>query len=262
MKLTNVSRTAIFTLATRVVTIEKKKLGLKDPKALICFDRLMMLATEEEKHQISKMKKLISGIFYHDARPNVERLMIIDTIVNNYISNNPGCTVINLACGFDTRFWRIDNKKCRYIEIDLPEVVVLKKEILNEHINYELIGCSILDYSWVDKVTTSGNKNFFIIAEGLLMYLPEKEGISFLEMLSRSFNHSQFTFDMFPKYITNRFWKMMIKWQAIVTFGYNVSLEFGFKKPNDIEKISSRFKVIETKKLGMRMIINSSINDV
>ena len=146
MKLTNVSRTAIFTLVTRVVTMEKKKLGLKDPKALLCFDRLMMLATEEEKHQITKMKKLISGIFYHDARPNVERLMIIDTIVNNYISNNPGSTVINLACGFDTRFWRIDNKKCRYIEIDLPEVVALKQEILKEHINYELIGCSILDY--------------------------------------------------------------------------------------------------------------------
>ena len=48
---------------------------------------------------------------------------VFDDSANRFIADNPGCTVINLACGFDTRFWRIANQNCTYIELDLPDVV-------------------------------------------------------------------------------------------------------------------------------------------
>ncbi|MGE5223088.1 MAG: class I SAM-dependent methyltransferase [Omnitrophica WOR_2 bacterium] len=53
-------------------------------------------------------------------------------MVHQYIAANPHYTVINLACGFDTRFWRIANENCRYIEIDLSKVVALKRKLLKD----------------------------------------------------------------------------------------------------------------------------------
>jgi len=103
--------------------------------------------------------------------------------------------VISLACGFDTRFWRINNKNYKYIELDLPEVIALKKELLNEQINYELRGCSVLDLAWIDKVTVNGNSNILIIAEGIFMYLAKQDVLSLFQAISQRFNDSQITLE-------------------------------------------------------------------
>jgi O-methyltransferase involved in polyketide biosynthesis len=110
-------------------------------------------------------------IHERDAKVGAQKGKVFDTAANRLIADHPKCTVINLACGFDTGFWRIENEKCKYIEFDLAEVITLKKEILKDHLSYELIGCSVLDTAWIDQVTSSGNTGFLLLAEGLFMWL-------------------------------------------------------------------------------------------
>jgi O-methyltransferase involved in polyketide biosynthesis len=259
MNLSNISRTAIITLVVHVIMSEKKIIN--DPMAVLCLENMMSLATEEEKQQIIKTKNLLKGIGRFDAKSMTKRLKIMDAIVNDHITHNLNCTVINLACGFDTRYWRIDNKKCNYIEIDLSEVVAIKQELLKENINYEIIGCSVLDYSWIDKATTSGNENFLIIAEGLLNYLPEQDVRNFLQTISQRFINSQIVFDMFPKYLTKGLWKIITTWHSRLLLGMDISFESGYNKPKEIESYGFGYKIIDIKKLGYgSMIINSSIN--
>jgi O-methyltransferase involved in polyketide biosynthesis len=162
MDLSDVSRTAILTLIAHVVASEKENIVFNDPMAVLCLERLMSIASAKEKKWIIRQKRMINT---HDARAMARRVETFDNIANLFISNNPKCTVINLACGFDTRFWRIENKDCNYIEIDLPEVIALKREILKDQLSYELIGCSVLDASWIDKIITNGNSNFLLLAE-------------------------------------------------------------------------------------------------
>jgi len=126
-----------------------------------------------------------------------------DQVVNNYISNNLLCTVINLGCGFDTRFWRINNKKCVYIDIDLPEIIAIKKEILKKYLSYELIGYSVLDPSWIEKVISKSNKNVILIAEGLFMYLPKIDVINLFETISNSFYQSQIILEVVTEKYTH-----------------------------------------------------------
>lgn len=261
MNLSDVSRTAVFTLIMHVI-MEKKGI-ISDPYAGICLEKIIELATDEEKRQISIMEKMLKGIagHYNIVVPHIKRVTAFDSYANDYISRNKGCTVINLACGFDTRYWRIDNKNCHYIEVDLPEVVALKQDILKEFICYDMIGCSVLDYSWIDKVTTNGKKNFLIIAEGLLMYFSHKDGIEFLKTLPQQFFDSRIVFDMFPRYLTEGLWRVISDWQAKKYMGFKIHMEFGFDKPGDIERISSGFKVIETKKADTRFLIYASINE-
>jgi O-methyltransferase involved in polyketide biosynthesis len=259
MNLSEVSQTAILALLCRVVESEKKNPIFNDPMAVLCFEKLMSISSEAEKNRIMKWKKMYSGIQARDARARILTVMSFDSITNLFVSNHPGCTVINLACGFDTRFSRIENEKCQYIELDLPEMIELKREILKDHLGYELIGCSVLDTSWIDKVTTNGNSNFLLLAEALFYYLPKQEVTRLFQVISRRFNRSQLVFDMAPEKYTQGLWKWFIDLEARV-WGIDVSFVSGINNPHDIEAYANGFKVIDNVKGNVGPIITASIN--
>ncbi len=187
MDLSQVSRTAILTLICHAVEAEKKSSGFNDPMAGPCLERLLSIASEEEKRWIIRRKRTYEGIGRRDAKAVTRRVKAFDNAADRFIADHPKCTVINLACGFDTRFWRIENEKCKYIEIDLPEVIELKKEILKDHLGYEVIGSSVLDTSWIDKVTINGNTDFLLLAEGLFMWFPPPEAARLFKEIGERF---------------------------------------------------------------------------
>lgn len=219
----------------------------------------MSIAPEEEKNRIIKWKKMYTGLQAHDARARARTVKSFDNITNLFIADHPGCTVINIACGLDTRFWRIENEKCKYIELDLPEMIELKKEVLKDRIEYELIGCSVLDTSWIDKVTSNGNSNFLILAEAIIYYLPKQEAIRLLQAISQKFYRSQFVLDMAREKYTKGLWKKIIKLEARA-WGLDISIGFGIKKPSDIESYGNGFKVIGDAKGNIGPIITATIN--
>ena len=146
--------------------------------------------------------------------------------------------MINLGCGFDTRFWRIEKKDCRYIEIDLPEVVALKREILKDQLSYELIGCSVLDPAWIDRVISNGNINFLLLAEGLFMFLPRQDVKNLLQVLAQKLVRSQLVVEMLHEKWTRGFWKNIFALQARA-WGLDVSFAFGIKDPGNMERTCS-----------------------
>jgi len=261
MNLPEVSKTAIVTLTNRAIETEDKNPVFKDPMAVLCLEKIISISSEDEKNYIKKVKRMFKGVFASNRKTSSRRALYFDNLVNEYILKHPSCTVINLACGFDTRFWRIDNKNCKYYELDFPEVIALKKELLKEYINYEQIGCSVLETSWIDKVTTNGNKNFLLIAEGLFMYLPKQDAIKLLKERTQKFVHSQIAFDIFQEKYTRRLWKKFFGWSFKKIYGIDASIEFGFEKPQDIESFSSGFKVMDVKEEGGWYFIAASINE-
>jgi O-methyltransferase involved in polyketide biosynthesis len=198
MDLSQVSRTAILLLICRAVEAEKNQPGFYDPMAILCLERLMSSASEEDRRWMTRKKRQYEGIRGRDAKAGTKRGKAFDSAVNRFIAANPNCTVINLACGFDTRFWRIEKEECTYIEVDLPEVVALKKEILKDAIGYEIIGCSVLDTSWIDKVTIHGKNGFLLLAEGLFMWLPPQDALRLFKEIGERFFRSQIVLDMVP----------------------------------------------------------------
>jgi O-methyltransferase involved in polyketide biosynthesis len=261
MNLSTVSRTAFLPLVCRVVESEKENSVFNDPMAVLCLERLMSVSSEEEKKLILKWKKLYGGMQARDAKARIRTVITFDNITNLFVSNNPGCTVINLACGFDTRFWRIDHEKCRYIELDLPEMMALKRESLKDHLTYELIGCSIFDTTWIDQVTSAGNSNFLLLAEGLFYYLPKHDATRLLEVIARRFYRSQLVLDMAPEKYTKGLWKWFLHLESIA-WGLDVSLVFGINNPADIEAYGNGLKVIGEAKGSVGPIITVSIRGV
>jgi O-methyltransferase involved in polyketide biosynthesis len=260
MDLSQVSRTAILLLICRAIEAEKHKSEFNDPMAVLCLERLMSIASEEEKRWIIKRKRFYEGIQARDAKAGVRRVKAFDNATNRFIADNPKCTVINLACGFDTRFWRIENEKCKYIEIDLPGVIKLKKEILKDHLGYEVIGGSVLDTSWIDKVTINGNTGFLLLAEGLFPWIPQQDATRLFKEIGERFYRSQFVLDMVPEKYTKGIWKKLIRLHSKIDFGLDVSWVFGIKDPHDIEAYGNGLKVIGEEKGSAGPIITVSIN--
>ncbi|MDH5706461.1 MAG: class I SAM-dependent methyltransferase [Candidatus Aminicenantes bacterium] len=242
MKLTDVSKTAIVTLRSHVLESQKNKPIIIDSMAKYCLDKLISSASEDEKVLLFN-RKLSSALTSHIAI----RARKYDSIINDYISKNSSSIVVNLGCGFDTRYWRIDNKKCEYIELDLPEIVEIKKDLLKEHLSYELIACSVLDTSWIDRVTSKGNRNFLLVAEGLFMYLPKVDVINLFKAISERFYHSQIVLEVVTEKYTRGIWKKIIimKMKQELGFDSGSSYNFGVKNALELESYGNGIKVID-----------------
>jgi O-methyltransferase involved in polyketide biosynthesis len=66
---------------------------------------------------------------YHSA---IVRTYLIDNGVKKFIKENPTGTIINLGCGLDTRITRVDNGQLKWIDLDLPEVIDLRRRFFPE----------------------------------------------------------------------------------------------------------------------------------
>jgi O-methyltransferase involved in polyketide biosynthesis len=260
MDLSQVSRTAILLLICRAIEAEKDKSEFNDPMAVLCLERLLSIASEEDKRWIIRKKRMYEGFHERDAKAGVRRVKAYDNAANRFIADNPKCTVINLACGFDTRFWRIENEKCSYIELDLPEVIKLKKEILKDHLGYEVIGSSVLDTSWIDQVTINGNTGFLLIAEGLFPWIPPQDAARLFKEIGERFYRSQLVLDTVPEKYTKGIWKELVRLHSRIEWGLDVSWVFGIKDPHDIEAYGNGLKVIGVEKGSAGPIITVSIN--
>jgi O-methyltransferase involved in polyketide biosynthesis len=260
MDLSPVSRTAILLLISRAVVAEKDPFEFNDPMAVLCLEKLVSIASAEDKHWILKMKRHYEGIQGRDAKAGTRRTSVFDKAVDRFITDHPKCTVINLACGFDTRYWRIENARCRYIEIDLPGVIELKKELLKYHLTYEVIGASVLDTAWIDQVTVNGNTDFLLVAEGLFMWLPQREVARLLKEIGERFFRSQLILDVISEKYTRGIWKELFRLHAKIEWGLDVAWVSGVKKPQDLEAYGSGLQVIGEAKGSTGPILTVSIN--
>jgi O-methyltransferase involved in polyketide biosynthesis len=262
MDLSQVSRTAILLLICRAVETEKNPSVFNDPMAVLCLERMMPIASEEDQRWINKRKRMYEGIQARDAKAGIRRMKVFDNAANRFIADHPKCTVINLACGFDTRFWRIGNEMCRYVELDLPEVIALKREILQDHLGYEVIGGSVLDTAWIDQVTIHGNTGFLLLAEGLFPWIPPQDAIKLFKEIGARFCRSQLVLDLVPVRYTKGIWKKLVRLHSRIDFGLDVAWVFGIKDPLDIESYGNGLKVIAEEKGSAGPIITVSINAV
>lgn len=99
----------------------------------------------------------------------VARSVVFDELVGDFISKNPDCTVVNIACGLDTRVYRMDNGRLTWYNLDLPETIEVRDSVYQESGRISTIACSVLDPAWAEQVKVRG-KMLFII-EGLTMYI-------------------------------------------------------------------------------------------
>ena len=260
MHLSQVSRTAILTLIARAVASERQTTLFHDPMAVRCLEGLISVASPEERKWILGRRRFYAGVSVHDALAGARRARVFDAIAARYIAAYPGCTIVNLGGGFDTRFWRMGHKDCRYVEVDLPAVVDLKAEILKDDLGYELVGSSVLDPSWIARVTARGQARFLLLAEGLLMFLPEPDVGRLFRQLAESFADSQFAFDMVPQKYLKGLWRVLLRLETTINWRLHVSWVSGYRDIRTIESYAPGLRVVGEEAGSAGPILVAAIN--
>ncbi|MFX1322138.1 MAG: class I SAM-dependent methyltransferase [Promethearchaeota archaeon] len=118
-----------------------------------------------------------------------------DNELKKYIERYPNATIINIGAGLDTTFFRVDNGKINWYDLDLPDVIKFRRKFIPEPKGCRYISKSALDYSWFDEIDFNNNKGLFLIAGGFIYYFKESEISAFFRALTDKFFDGELVFD-------------------------------------------------------------------
>ncbi len=196
--LSNVEKTLLITLYIRVMESQRPDALIKDERSVTVFKKI----SNAGLYDFSRMKSL------HLSEEN--KLVIIlrnrqfDRYAQDFLERHPEAVVVHIGCGLDSRFERVDNGQVKWYDLDLPEVIELRrKHFGNDGGRYHLLGCSVLEDAWVEVVEThllspSGRpRPFLFLAEGVFMYLTESQVKRLVLSLRDRFPGAELVFDAY-----------------------------------------------------------------
>jgi O-methyltransferase involved in polyketide biosynthesis len=152
----------------------------------------------------------------------------------------------------------VDNGSVEWYDLDLPDVIELRRRFFSETERCHMIASSVTDFDWMKKVSTQG-RAVLVIAEGLLMYLKEADVKALLLKLQAEYPGSAFVFDAYSTQVVQRITAhpsirstgATIHWgiddpKEIESWGKGIRLkeEWYFTQSREIEKLAFGYRLI------------------
>ncbi|WP_019969652.1 class I SAM-dependent methyltransferase [Mycobacterium sp. 141] len=183
--LNGVSETALLTLHQRATEAARPDGIIDDPMAISLRDNLGYdYCAFGRTHQATAL-----------------RALVFDNASRDYLARFPRATVVALAEGLQTSFWRIDNGAVTWLSVDLEPIVRLREESLPSSERLRYLAQSALDHSWMDHVDDTNG--MLITAEGLFQYLDRDAVFGLIGMCARRFPGGQLIFDSVPRFLSH-----------------------------------------------------------
>lgn len=194
----SVQETLIIPLYGRKLATEQFPDLFRDDKAIALIDRLDYdFAALEEKSE-SLMQRF--GALEVAMRQNDLAIEVKD-----YLGANPNAAVVNLGCGLDQTGETADNGACRIYNVDFPDVIAIRNELLPAGERVKNIAADLNDTVWFDEIDTSGGAVFF--AAGVFYYFTAEQVKALFTKMQERFSGGRLIFDTAGKKAV----KMMIK---------------------------------------------------
>jgi O-methyltransferase involved in polyketide biosynthesis len=124
----------------------------------------------------------------------VLRSAMFDECVKEFLRSHPEGTVVEIGSGLNTRFERLDNGRLHWFDLDLPEVVELRRRFFTDSERRTTLAGSVLDADWMAAVRQSPGPYFFV-AEAVFIYLKEQEVKAALAQIAGNFPCVKIAFD-------------------------------------------------------------------
>jgi len=183
--LTGVSETALLTLNGRAHQARHPDAIIDDPMAIALVDEIDFDFAKFGRRKGQEMAL---------------RSLAFDRAAKQYLTTHPAATVVALAEGLQTSFWRLTSalpdSEFRWLTVDFQPIIDIRRRLLPSSERITNLAQSALDYSWMDTVDSSNG--VFITAEGLLMYLQPDEAMGLITECAKRFPGGQMIFDLPP----------------------------------------------------------------
>ena len=113
--------------------------------------------------------------------------------VRAYLQSHPRAAVVNLGCGLDNTGRSCDNGTCRIYNVDFPDVIRVRNDLLPAGEREENIPCDLNDTAWFAKIDASEGAVFF--AAGVFYYFLREQVQKLVQAMADAFPGGVLVFD-------------------------------------------------------------------
>jgi len=217
---------------------------------LVCSERYPQLFSDPEAKRIcdsldydfaEKRKKMESAFGLFGALEVAQRQYDLRCEVEAYLQTHPKAAVVNLGCGLDDTFRKCDNGLCHGYNIDLPDVIAVRNELLPAGDRERNVACDLNDPRWMDAVDALGGAVF--IAADVFYYFRTEDVKDLFSRMAQHFPGSALAFDS-----CNRRGAKMMRSTWLKEAGItDVSAFFSLEDERELESWSGRFASVTAK---------------
>ncbi|MGA9406888.1 MAG: class I SAM-dependent methyltransferase [Bacteroidota bacterium] len=180
--LESIQKTLLLPLWGRAVETQKEKPLLIDKTAVEIIDKI--------DYDFSRIARNISSV---SQIAWIARSLHIDRTIKDFLQKHPAAAIVNIGCGLDTTFDRVDNGILHWYDLDLPDVIALRKEFIRESERRTFLINSFLDDAWLHQLEIVDGIMF--VAAGVFYYFEENEIKKFFINLADAFPEGEIIFD-------------------------------------------------------------------
>jgi len=181
-----VQETLILPLYSRKLCSELYPNLYRDETAVRLIDQIDYNFSVAEKNSRSLMQRF-------GALEVAMRQCDLAWEVRDYLKTHPCAAVVNLGCGLDNTGRACDNGRCKIYNLDFPDVIALRQQLLPAGEREQNIPCDLKDPAWFDKIDASGGAVFF--ASGVFYYFLTQQVRELVQGMADAFPGGVLVFD-------------------------------------------------------------------
>jgi O-methyltransferase involved in polyketide biosynthesis len=185
-----VAKTLIIPLGCRAREFGRSDAIVNDLEAFKIFE------------QVPGAIKAFKGVGRFDQAAILMRARQFDTFARNFLGLHPDGLVVDIGCGLDTRFSRLDNGRMHWLGLDLPTVIELRQSLIPNGKRNQTLAGSVFDLTWLDEVERY-HKPVIFLAEAVFPYFPEREVRKVLSAIVKRFRSAEIVIDIFSSRSVN-----------------------------------------------------------
>ncbi|MHA1111937.1 MAG: class I SAM-dependent methyltransferase [Promethearchaeota archaeon] len=227
---------------------------LNDSRASLILDQMI----SDYNFEVNFIKEFYGDRIEYWGLVFCARAYNMDTALQEYLKTYPNATVVNLGAGLETNFYRNDNGSLNWIDIDLPNVIELRKKYLPDGERHRNLTYDVMDFSWMDEIPFTKENGVFFIAGGFFLYFEEEKVNLLITTLADRFPGGEIIFDGSTKMgvkMTNKRIKKSGKSEMLWKFAFHRNIQKQF------ESWSKRIIVKDSYSYWERTIVNPHWND-
>jgi len=180
------SETSLMAVYIRAMESQRPDALIKDEKAVALVAQMSDEFARFEQIPMSDAIKVMRNLASREY----------DRHAQDFLSRHPDAVVVHIGCGLDSRFERVDNGQVEWYDLDLPEVIELRRKLFgDEGERHHLLGCSVLEEAWLEAVSAHRQRPFLFLAEVVLVYFEGAQVKSLVLRLRDRFPGAELVFD-------------------------------------------------------------------
>ena len=141
------------------------------------------------------------------------RQMDLAIEVKDYLKLHPKAAVVNMGCGLDQTGENCDNGTCLIYNIDMPDIIKIRNELIPPTDRVKNIACDLNDTKWFDEIDDSDGAVFY--AAGVFYYFQVPDAQKLINAMAARFHGGKLVFDTSGKTALKMMLKTVVKQAGI-----------------------------------------------